>query len=163
MVVDRIGLFRKNAEWNAVLSDLIAYDMERYDLPVGGALYLDVTGAGYASMDLQNAMAISELLTKYYPNTFTKVYMYGVPTIIRPFLAMVIGLLPSKYQKRVQVIDKQEANAQIKGLQVRTPEGCSSLAEVGKLRGISEKAIAREIKQQAWIKEQCAKEDDTIN
>lgn len=37
MVVDRIGLFRKNTEWNAMLSDLVAFDMERYNLPVNTA------------------------------------------------------------------------------------------------------------------------------
>lgn len=71
---------------------------------MNGSLYLDVTGAGYSSMDLQNALSISELLTKYYPNTFSKVYMYGVPTFIKPFLNIVLGLLPEKYRKRVQVI-----------------------------------------------------------
>ena len=130
MVVDKIGLFRKNTEWNTMLSDLVAFDMERYDLPTNGSLYLDVTGAGYSSMDLQNALSISELLTKYYPNTFNKVFMFGVPMFVKPFLNIVLGLLPERHRKRVQIIEKADALEQIKGLQVRLPEGCSTLEEV---------------------------------
>ncbi|KAI1288089.1 Motile sperm domain-containing protein 2 [Halotydeus destructor] len=159
VVVDRVGLYRRNAEFHSLLFEIVAFDMERYDLPVNGSLYLDVSGAGYSSMDLQTSMTTADLLTKYYPNTFSNVYVYGIPSFVKPFFSLVLNVLPERYRKCVKFVDREEAMNRIKDLDIISPKGCSNLEEIGRKRGISEKAIQKEIKQQNWIREQCLKSE----
>lgn len=152
VAIDRIGLYRKNAEWREMLYQVCAFDLERFGQPVNGSLYLNLEDACFASLDLKISIMNMDLFTRYYPNTFKSVYIYGLPAAIRPFLSLCLSLLPQRHRDRIHFIDRHTLDSVSNNFKLTAPENAGDLVTVGVKRSISREAIDREIKHQQWVK-----------
>jgi hypothetical protein len=130
----------------------MCFDMERYNMPTGGHLYMDVSGAGFRAVDMRMSSKVNELFTKYYPCAFKKVFIYGIPSLIRPFITTVVSLLPEKYKSQVSFPDKDQVR-HVEATTIELPEGISNLEKVGLACGIPEKSIEKEMKYMRELKE----------
>lgn len=117
-------LYRRVPEYTSHLQAYIRTVIDRIDKTIDGkrlTLFLDLSELALANADVVFLKYLIGLLTYEYPLALEQTFIYSPPWYIKPFISMVINVLPSKLTKNIALLDKESA---IKSLTLQgIPEG----------------------------------------
>ena len=105
-------LYRRVPEYTSHLQAFGRTIIDRLDKSLNGkrmTLFLDLSELALVNADVLFLKYFLGLLTYEYPLALEQTLIYLPPWYIKPFITMVIGVLPSKLTKNITVLDSASA------------------------------------------------------
>lgn len=111
-----------SSNWTPIFVRFLVHESEKILETVFGSPYLpknppgsklgiviDCTGIGYAQVDFSLTLSVLPILCKHYPQSFSYIWVYEMPWIAKPMLALAMKILPTRHARKLRVIDKKTA------------------------------------------------------
>lgn len=152
--------FQRNPPWNGALHQALQLYMERaleqkgWGEQLSIRVYQDHRGTSATEADMGFVFGLVNALTKY-PDACEACFFLDVPWLGLPMFYAAATILPARYAKLAQQIDRRGLLQQLSPAKVpdfmggtlkldyTAPEGCSTLAEQARKRRISDASLRR--------------------
>lgn len=111
----RGGLLKSVPGWTDVFVSFVCYiinllETERLLPGEKLSVIVDCSGVGTSTLDVGLVFKMLPILLKYYPSACLKYTIHELPWFFRPLLAVILKLVPSKYQKILQLSTKKNVH-----------------------------------------------------
>ena len=120
-------------------------------------IVVDCTGVGMAQVDMTLLLGMLPIFTKYFPQSFSYIWVHELPWICKPVLKLALQVMPSRHARKLRTIDKKGALNEMgpEGIpkfmggknpidpKMEIPETCSNVRDVGSKAGLSEDEIKK--------------------
>lgn len=174
------GLLKSVPGWTEPIVSFLCYIIDILEstcLKPGEKLsvIVDCSGVGTSTLDVGLVFKMLPIILKYYPSAILKYTIYELPWFFRPLLAFCLKLVPSKYQKILQMANKKNVNelfdedtlpyymgGNLVPEYFDIPVGTSSIEELAIKYSISKTNVDKLLEWMKWLDER-KKHSDAIS
>lgn len=172
VVYIRAGKYKKiSANWTPIFLKFMVHESEKTLRQLFGdpmnprnppgnkpAIILDCTGVGMAQVDMTLLLGMLPIFTKYFPQSFSYIWIYELHWLCKPVLNIAMKLIPARHARKLKIMDKKSALNEMgpEGIpkfmggknpvdpkKLDIPEKCSTVVEIGTKHGLSQDEITK--------------------